>query len=190
MGSLCFHLPHRFGQPAATDLRLLESWGTDWSQLTFLPKERVWFLSCSDNGYEIAIAGDEQRPEPARLELARVVTARRTELMRQVIGYLDSNLDYSKFGSSGVWCLEGMEFGRESSQSPSTFEVVLTTDEYGGWEDCELWYVTRVLNATGFFELLGQRGGWYGYNLTHQIDRQPRTMMASPFDEKGRSRIR
>jgi hypothetical protein len=127
----------------------------------------MWFLSSIDNGYEIVLAGDEQQPNTTRLRVAQAVTARLPELMPQVITHLDANLDYGKLGNSGQWHLEGVEFGRDDSHAADVFEVLLTTDEFGGWEDCELWFITCAIAESGF-EVRGQRGGWSGNQLNRR----------------------
>jgi hypothetical protein len=170
MGQLCFHIPDARGQDfgrVARDLSLLAEWPTPWSRLKYLPGERVWFLSMIDNGHELVIAGDDTRADPARLAIAHAVESRLPELMRHVLDYLDATLDYAAFRSSGEWHLEGFDFGRTPDQPPETFDVMLTTDEYGGWEDCETWYVTCSLGSMGF-EPKRWRGGWYGYHLARR----------------------
>jgi hypothetical protein len=122
-------------------------------------------LSSFSNGYEVILAGDESRPDPHRLRVAREVTARVSELMRAVIAHLDAHLDYRQLGSSGAWHLEGIEFGRDRSQPAEVFEVDLTTDEYGDWYDCETWFVTCALAESAQFEIRSYRGGWFGRKL-------------------------
>ena len=111
MGSLCFHTPNEFGHEivrvATSDFSLLGNWTVPWTRLKYLQRERVWFLNTFDNGYEIAVIGDERGPELERFRIAHVVASRLSELMKQVIAYLDTNLDYNHLGSTGEWYLEG-----------------------------------------------------------------------------------
>jgi hypothetical protein len=170
MGFLSFHTPTSLGYQNVSDINLLGSWETDWNRLTYVPKEKIWVLGSFDNGYEIALCGDEKHPDPQRLAIARIVVPQLAGLMRQVIAYLDAHLDYKQFGSTGQWNLEGIAFGRDGSHRAEVFEVELTTDEYGDWYDCELWFVTCVcvdLSADPAFVVQGQRGGWYGYYLAN-----------------------
>ena len=166
MGKMSFHCPGMRGP--FTDPALLGNWAIDWAQLRYMPDEHVWFLSISANGYEVCISGDTLRPDPGRLAVAQAVTGRLSELTAKVLGYLDTSLDYGKVGSSGDWHLEGISFGYDHSQPQDFFDVVLTTDEYGDWNDCELWNVTCSFTKGGNFEVHGQRGGWYGRYLAEQ----------------------
>jgi hypothetical protein len=134
------------------------------------PTERLWFLPMTDNGYEITVAGNEEQPDLARLAIAQAVSVYLPALMQQVVAYLDASLDYRSLGSSGEWYLEGLQFGANRSHPVELFDVVLTTDEYGDWYDCELWYVTCVFAPKGF-EVRSQHGGWYGYHLARRSDK-------------------
>lgn len=169
MGFLSFHTPISMGHENVTDIGLLGSWKTDWTRLRYLPNERVWFLDVFTNGYAIVISGDNERPDPVRLSVARVVVAGLPKLMRHVIEYLDAHLDYTQLGSTGQWNLEEIDFSQNRSDPAEVFEVSLTTDEYGDWNDCESWYVTCATGGTNVaprFEVRSHRGGWYGYHLS------------------------
>ncbi len=168
MGEISFHTPGMSGP--FTDRNSLGNWATDWTQLRYLPDEHVWFLSCIANGYEVCIAGDASRPDPGRLAVAQTVTGRMSELMEKVLNFLDGSLDHYTIGSSGTWHLEGINFGFDRNQPLQVFDVVLTTDEYGDWNDCESWYVTCNLEKNGKFEICGQCGGWYGRKVTRKKD--------------------
>ena len=52
-------------------MALLASWAVDWARLRYLPAERKWFLSVVENGYEVAIAGNDSQPDSDRLAAAR-----------------------------------------------------------------------------------------------------------------------
>jgi hypothetical protein len=116
--------------------------------LKYLPKERVWFSPSSDNGFEMVVAGDEHAPEPARLQLAGWVVERVSEVQRLAEDFLNANVDRKVLGNT-EWWLEGFEFGRLSSDPPTEFDALFTTDEGGGWNDCRVWFVTCTVAGEG-----------------------------------------
>jgi hypothetical protein len=116
--------------------------------LKYLPKERVWFSPSSDNGFEIVVPGDEQAPEPARLQLADWVVERISEIRRLAEDLLNANVDRKVLGNT-EWWFEGFEFGRLSSDPPAEFDALFTTDEGGNWNDSRLWFVRFTVAGEG-----------------------------------------
>jgi len=108
--------------------------------LKFLEDERIWFSPRSKRGFEIVIGGTDRAPDSSRLQLAEWLIENVSQVRRTAEGYLNSTVDRDALGNS-EWWLEGIEFGRTSSDAPTEFDVVFATDEGGDWTECRLWVV-------------------------------------------------
>jgi hypothetical protein len=105
----------------------------DITSSRYLPAEDAWAFDY--HGDEFVVFGGPEGPDPARLDAAGFVAARIDEFVAEANGYLAAFVLPEKFEASGLWELQGVQFGRNPVDPPKTFEMLLVIDgdPYGLW---------------------------------------------------------